>query len=270
MTGNNRRFFSPLLFRGDKGERRKRRMNLGLSLAAFIFAVVFIVSAALAVNLYMQGRSEQAAFDELAKNASETALSSDPYEKYRFIYEQNPDFIGWLKIERTKINYPVMFTPDDPEYYLRRAFDGTESRSGTPFIGAGCDIDSDCCIIYGHNMKNATMFGTLDNYAQADFYAQVPTFTFTTTEEKRVYEVFAALKTRIMYNAEPGFRYYYQAGELTENGFFELTNWLISNALYDAGIVPVYGDQIMILSTCSYHTANGRFIVAARRIDNQN
>lgn len=77
-------------------------------------------------------------------------------------------------------------------------------------------------------------------------------------------------KERQSNNDESDFRYYYQSGYLSERKFSELTSWLITNSLYDTGIVPIYGDQIVILSTCSYHTDNGRFIVAARFMDNEN
>ena len=162
-----------------------------------------------------------------------------------------------------------MFTPDNPEYYLRRAFDGSKSESGTLFVGDDGSINDDLFIIYGHNMDNDTMFGTLDKYADPSFYQDNPTFTFTTVSETRQYEVFAAIKTRVMYTTESGYRYYDQAGELDEEEFSQLINWLQTNALYQTGIAPTYGEQIVILSTCSYHTDNGRFIVAARRIPNK-
>ena len=188
------------------------------------------------------------------------------YTKYAVLYAENSDFVGWLHIDNTNIDYPVMSTLDEPEYYLRRAFDKTSSQSGTPFVGAGSTIDSDLFIVYGHNMKNDTMFGTLDNYAVKSFWEETPSLLFTTTTECREYEIFAALKTRILYQDEPGYRWYYQAGDLTEEAFNELVSYLSENALYDTGITPSYGDQITILSTCSYHEDNGRFLIAARRI----
>ena len=157
-----------------------------------------------------------------------------------------------------------MLTPNEPDYYLYRSFDKTESSSGTPFIGEGGDINSDVFIIYGHNMKNDTMFGTLDFYAKEEFFHKTPVFTLNTVNEKRKYEVFAAVETRVLYQNEEGFRYYEQLGELSEKEFVDLAGWLSENSLYDTGITPIYGEQILILSTCSYNTQNGRFIVAAR------
>ena len=82
----------------------------------------------------------------------------------------NPDFIGWLRIDGTKIDYPVMMKPEDPDYYLRRDFSGKDAKSGTPYIGSGCTPCSDNVIIYSHNMKNGTMFADLLKYADEKFY----------------------------------------------------------------------------------------------------
>lgn len=190
------------------------------------------------------------------------------YTEYAALYAENSDFAGWVHIDNTSIDYPVMFTPQEPEYYLRRAFDKTDSQSGTPFVSADSTIDSDFFIIYGHNMKNDTMFGTLDYYKEKSFWEENPRLSFTTVTEKREYEIFAALQTRVLYQDEAGYRYYFQVGDLTEEAFDELTGWFKQNALYDTGITPKYGEQIVVLSTCSYHTDNGRFIIAARRTDN--
>lgn len=83
--------------------------------------------------------------------------------------EQNPDFFGWISIEGTELNYPVMHTPKDEEYYLRRDFNGEDSQSGVPFLSASCYEGCGNYLIYGHNMKNGSMFATLLAYADRDF-----------------------------------------------------------------------------------------------------
>ena len=115
-------------------------------------------------------------------------------------------------------------------------------------------------------MKNDTMFGTLDRYGHSDFQKENPSFTLTTITEQRTYEVFAAIETRIFYQEESGYRPFFKAGTLTNADYLELVKWLKDNALYDTDITPAYGEQILLLATCSYHTENGRFLVAARRI----
>ncbi|WP_179238689.1 class B sortase [Sedimentibacter hydroxybenzoicus] len=208
--------------------------------------------------------SHQTDMEDKKKSGEEHIIAN-----YASLSELNDDYIGWIKISNTNIDYPVMYTPEDPEHYLRRAFDKTKSISGTPFVGKGAGIDSDCFIIYGHNMgRNDTiMFGTLDNYKEKAFWEENRTFSFYTASEKRTYEVFAAMETRVLYTDEEGLRYYYYSGELSEADFSDLTEWLIKNAIYDTDIVPVNGEQILILSTCSYQTKNGRFVVAARLVN---
>ena len=115
-------------------------------------------------------------------------------------------------------------------------------------------------------MKNGTMFTTLENYKDKEFYEENKVFSFNTLDEYRNYEVFAAFPTKILNAGEEGIKYYDYSGDLSETDFEKISNWLITNSLYDTGIKPTYDEQILILSTCSYHTENGRFVVAARRI----
>ena len=261
--------------------RIKNKLRLGL---ICVFTILLLVSIIEIVITVLEERQEQEAFSCLAEqvrqaeqtpdNSPTLILSSNTepepvnYTEYYLLYEKNNDFVGWLSVDNTKINYPVVFTPDEPEYYLRRAFDKTDSIAGTPFIGESGTIDSDLFIIYGHNMKNDTMFGMLERYKKKSFWQEHPTVQFTTLTEQREYEIFAVLQTRILYQDEEGYRWYYQAGDLTEESFNELIEYTTDNALYDTETIPIYGEQIVILSTCAYHTDNGRLIVVAREKDN--
>lgn len=262
----------------EKRNRHQREKTIWHILVQ-LFIVLFCVSAFMLIQQLWQGKQEQNAFTDLSYLVSQQAESKIEEEKapiegsenamlpqYATLYEMNSDFAGWLKIGNAEIDLPVMLTLDEPEYYLHRAFDKTSSQSGTPFIGVNGTTHSDCLIIYGHKMKNNTMFGTLDYYADRDFWMKNKTFIFDTLYEKREYEIFAALETHIPYANKTGFRYYNSSGELTEAQYKELTDWLIEQSNYDTGIVPAYGEQILILSTCSYHAENGRFVVAARRV----
>ncbi len=273
-----------------RGKRKRRNRIDRIACFAFMgmFAAVLAVSAAMLVKGYVQSHQEQSAFDglsaivaqaeeivsvEVATNDTHDANSSTSTDEqkdtvllqYSELYAMNSDMVGWLNIDSAGISLPVMLTPDDPQYYLRRAFDKTDSQSGTPFIGKGGTVDSDCLIIYSHNMKNNTMFGQLDRYAKEDFWMENRTFSFDSIYDERQYEVFAAVECSILKENDEGFRYYNCAGDLNATAFDELVGWLTEQAIYDTGVIPAYGDQILILSTCSYHTNNGRFIVAARR-----
>lgn len=258
---------------------KKHKMRGIRTCVAVFFGVLLTISLLMLLKDHRQEKTEQEAFEQLCQQVEQgVQVKSSPvsnvenetqpvfHSPYGALQNENPDFVGWLRIENTNIDYPVMYTPDDPQFYLRRAFDKTDSISGTPFIGANCDLGSDCAIIYGHNMKNGTMFGTLNSYEEKEFCLENPSFALTTLTEVREYEVFAAVKCRILDDDESGFRYYDSSGKLSEAEYAALIEWLVKNALYDTGITPEYGEQILILSTCSYHTLNGRFLLASRRV----
>ena len=179
--------------------------------------------------------------------------------------KQNNDLFGWLRIDETPINYPVMHTPDDPQYYLRRAFDKSSSQSGTPFLDAACHEGCGNYIIYGHHMKNETMFGTLPKYADKEYWEQHKTICFDTLYEHGEYEVIAAFYGKAIAEGGPGFRYY-QYTDLTDPAVFaEYMEQVKAAAAYDTGITAEYGDELITLSTCSYHTTDGRFVVVAKK-----
>lgn len=186
-----------------------------------------------------------------------------PYNGYRKLYEMNHYFVGWIKVDGTNIDYPVVCTPDEPEHYLRIDFNDNSATCGTPFIGEGCTVDSDSFIIYGHNMNDKSMFGTLDRYKEEEFWKEHKNFTFNTLTEDREYEIFAAFETQI---ASSAFPYYQYVGEPNEEDFNTLVSTVKEDSLYQTDITPKYGDKIIMLSTCSYHANAGRFVVAAVEI----
>ena len=172
----------------------------------------------------------------------------------------NTDCIGWISIDGTNISYPVMHTPNDPQKYLRRSFHGQYSQSGVPFLDRRCSMDSDNLIIYGHNMKNGTMFSSLRNYTDPAFCAAHPVIEFQTADGMEKYMVFAVAavqKTDTWYS-------FIHAADSTD--FTEQTAAFLQKSLYDTGITPVYGQQIITLSTCYGSGKNGRLIVAAVKL----
>lgn len=108
--------------------------------------------------------------------------SAEPVAELRDLTElfaQNQDCIGWLCVPGTQIDYPVMFTPEEPQRYLRRSFYGAYSQSGVPFLDFRCNENSNL-ILYGHNMRNGTMFGNLTGYTDANFAAEHPVIDLQT------------------------------------------------------------------------------------------
>lgn len=189
--------------------------------------------------------------------------------QYRDLYEQNGDMVGWLRIEGTDIDYPVMQTPGDNEYYLRRGFDKLYATSGTLFLDERCSLGPDPTanwLIYGHNMSDGTMLGELDRYEDPDFYAEHPTFTFDTLTTPGTWQVVAVIRTKLGQDEWP----YYTFFDVHSRAEWQRrVDAVLDLALYDTGVTPEYGDQLLTLSTCgtsSFYT-DERFAVLAVRVD---
>lgn len=259
-------------------------------------AILFLLSGYLVFDYLQEGKTQQKQFNELAamveqvkqQNVSENSepavedrpvlettpdMGSRPVmeeeddilPEYLQIYEANTDFVGWLKIDNTKINYPVMHTPEIRDHYLTRDFYGEHSSRGCLYVREECDVftPSDNVTIYGHNMRDGSMFADLDAFIKREFWEENGVFSFDTLTEHHTYQIFAVFKTTG--NLDDGFAYH-QFVNGTEDEFNSFIATCKSLAYYDTGITPVYGDKILCLSTCEYTRINGRFVVAAVRI----
>lgn len=206
-----------------------------------------------------------------AHPAAESEENETPeiLEQYADLYAQNPDLIGWLKIPGTNIDYPVMQTKADPEYYLHRGFDGNYLYEGTLFLDAGSDIllPSANFLIYGHNMKNNTQFGQLPDYLDESFYTAHPVIQFDTIYETGSYEVIAVFLSQIYSPSDDVFKYYQWGLIDTEEEFDAYVQNAQALAVYDTGQTAAWGDQLLTLSTCYYHTTEGRCVVVARKLE---
>ncbi len=185
------------------------------------------------------------------------------------LHEENPDVVGWIRMEDTKLDYPVMYTPDDEEKYLRKNFEGNYSIAGLPFIDKDCKIDpeSDNVIIYGHNMNDGTAFKALFNYEDEEYWKENPTFYYATLDEERTYEVMSVFYDRVYYKYEDVFKFYQFIDAKNKNDFNEAILNLQEKSLYDTGVTAEHGDKLLTLVTCSYHHDHGRFVVVAKMVD---
>ena len=192
---------------------------------------------------------------------------SDLLPWYQELHNENPDMVGWLQIEGTKVNYPVMQTSvDNANFYLYRDFDKNESVRGCIYAREECDIfkPSDNITLFGHNMKDGSMFAYLGNYYQKSAWENNPQIFFDTLNESPVYKIFAVFKTSGTDGV--GFAYHLMSDAKDEAEFNQFVATCKELAFYDTGITPVYGDKLLCLSTCEYTIDNGRFVVAAVRI----
>ncbi len=268
----------------------KRKRWVGFVLLLMLFGALFLVSATMILRTLAQAQKEKRAFEELAGIVSAPVESTEdamqPEERepeetgdaenapapietpspYALIKERNPDFFGWIYIEDTGLDYPVMHTPEDEEYYLRRDFAGKKAQGGVPFLAAACYEGCGNYILYGHNMKNGSMFATLLSYDEREYWEEHPSIRFDTLHTSGEYEILAAFYSEAYPQDMEGVFRYYRYTDLNEPEVFaEYIEQAERAALYDTGIDAEYGDEILTLSTCSYHTENGRFVVIARK-----
>ena len=253
--------------------QKKKRIAWLYWIPVAILIAVFAFSSFHALRIYLLQRREQNSFAKLREELppEEWDAPSDAFvNRYKSVMDKNGDFACWLKIPDTSIDYPVMKTSeDDPEYYLRRGFDKKYSFAGCLFIGGGCNLDSDSFIIYGHNMDTDTMFGELDRYADPDYALKHRLIRIGTPTENRRYRVFAAFQTKIYAANASVFKYYERIGALDEPTYFDTVANIRSMSIINLADAPQYPAQLLFLSTCSYHTKDGRFVVAAYRVDTE-
>ena len=210
----------------------------------FFCLLLSAVAVIAGVNIYSELKERQkekedfAAVSQIAEPTVTAALTeSEPTEQpaaehnIQALIAENGDCIGWLSIDGTNISYPVMHTPSEPQKYLRRNFYGRYSQSGVPFLDGRCDIQSTNLIIYGHNMKNGTMFSDLKRYADRDFLNAHRTVIFETADGIRYFTVTEVLKTNT------------------------------SDAWYDR--ITADGGRRLILSTCYGSGKDGRLLIIA-------
>lgn len=279
----------------EKKPRRKRKKAVFYILLAF-FGVVFLCSAVyLGYHWILQYR-EGAAYDELAdivasiqSNPTDPAPTEDPLAtdppsagtteppatapaeptmlpEYQPIYEMNNDTVGWIKIEGTVINYPVMQKKDAVDYYLDHNFNKQYAASGAIYVREACDVfkPSDNIVIYGHRVYGGLMFSGLQYYTSRSFWQSHQYITFDTLYERHTYQIFAVFKT----DATPGKGYAYHRfnDALDKDDYDEFISTVKGLAFYDTGITPKYGDKLITLSTCEYTLEDGRLVVVAVRV----
>ncbi|MDE6363510.1 MAG: class B sortase [Lachnospiraceae bacterium] len=192
--------------------------------------------------------------------------------KFTQLYEENQDFVGWLRIPGTKIDYPVMTRNGDNDYYLDKNFHQQHDKNGLLILDYRNHIDNRTVeapqnfIIYGHNMRTGVMFGTLKNYKDKTFCDEHMTIRFDTLYEESEYRVAAAMLSGVAYEDEDVFRYYDAIDISTEENFKAFQENVLGNAIYTTEETLAYGDTCLILSTCDNYKEDGRFVLVAKKV----
>ena len=188
-------------------------------------------------------------------------------DEYKNLYNKNKSIIGWLKIDDTIIDYPVMQSPDY-EYYLDHNFNQEYDKNGSIFMDPACDVlkPSTNLILYGHHMKSGNMFGKLDLYASEKYMKEHGRIRFDTIYEKAEYQVMYVFRDSLKQDTEITFKYYQFIDANSPEEFTSNMLAMEEMSLYDTGITASYGDRLLTLSTCDSSEEDGRFVVVAKRV----
>lgn len=245
---------------------KKDKNSIRIIISFVLFCIFILICVYLFIYFYSDNDAKilnEIEIDEskITENKTEKMLKLEELQRK---YE---NIIGWLEIEETNINYPVMQTVDN-EFYITHNYKGEEAASGALFLDKKFDLKkpSTNYLIYGHRMRNGTMFEDLYKYREKDFYEKHKKIKFITNKEEAEYEIIATFYSRVYYKSEKNvFRYYFFIDANNEKEFNEYVENCKKASIYDTGITAEYGDQLITLSTCEYSQEDGRFAVVARK-----
>lgn len=260
-------------------ETTKKKTKLGPYIFYYIGLLVLTIALSFLVNMFLDWYLTKKAFDDVRNLIIEVTEYDDEYiyigeddspvENYRFkdVWEKNHDFVGWITVPGTMIDYPVMQTKDNEQYYLHRNFWKNYDYEGVPFCSALSDVKkpSDNVLIYGHNMRYGSMFHDLEKYYTESFYKEHKYFNFDTIYRDGTYEIIGVVKTDVY----PSSYQYYNVANCTKKEFDDYLDFIKNKSIYKTDIVDdvQYGDKLVTLSTCAYHNAKGRLLVIGKLID---
>lgn len=188
---------------------------------------------------------------------------------YADVFTAYDDIVAWLVIPDTDIDYPVVWTPEDENYYLYRDIDGNKDNNGCLILDTDSSVAplSTNLIIHGHNMRSGAMFGNLTDYEDLNFYKDHKQITLYTEECRRSYEIISVFRSQVYKKKDTVFKYYkfFQANTQEEFEYFYQNIKNLSQ--YDTGVTAEFGDRFLTLSTCVYHVEQGRFVVVAKEAE---
>lgn len=227
---------------------------------------IMLISSYFLIKNFKEEDKQKNIFTELSniatKRNEQTEENQIDLEK---LYKINNDIVGWLKIDNTNINYPIMQTRNKPNFYLDKNFYKEYSFMGTPYIDENCDIEnSNNIIIYGHHIKGNKMLGELENYKSEEYYKNHKIIKFYTRDTMIEYEIISVFKTTVYDNV--GFKYYQFYNMEKEREFNTFVNKCKELSFYEIKETAKFGNKLITLSTCEYSKQNGRLVVIAKQI----
>lgn len=239
---------------------KKKKTSLIIILLIFILCLLLIA-------IYFSFKDEEKTLNK-KHNEEKEIIDTDKLDEIKQMHEENSDLIGWLKIDDTKIDYPVMYTKGE-DYYLYKNFKKENYKPGSLFVDKHNTVDprDTNLIIHGHNMDDGSMFHDLINYKKEGFYKNHKTFTFYTLEEKEEYEIVSVFLSKVYNVDDVVFKYYKFYDAKTKSEYDNYIDNIKKLQLYETNVSASYNDKLITLSTCEYSQENGRLVVVAKKKD---
>lgn len=256
-----------------KSRHSKKYNNKLKKIILLLLIVIFICGIGYMIYYFYSNNKDKKANLNILDNViiDDAEITEEKTEKMLQLEElqkENNEIIGWLEIEDTNINYPVLQTNDN-NFYLSHNYKKEKANTGSLFLDKDFDLvnGSSNYLIYGHRNTKGLMFEDLMKYAKEDFYKEHTKIKFTTNKEDSVYEIMSVFYSRVYYKSEKNvFRYYYFVNANNEQEYNDFVNNAKKASIYDTGVNANYGDQLLTLSTCEYSQEDGRFVVVAKKL----
>ena len=259
-------------------EGRKQKAN-GKLIAIIILSVILIASIAyLIYYVYTQWQNKKMMEDlanfvvtsntEVSQNTSEEEQRKQTLlANLQELKQQNSDLVGWLTINGTEVNYPVVQT-DNNDYYVNHNFEKQSNELGSIFLDKDCSIEKPTAnfLIYGHRSNGGQMFETLTKYKEEDFYKEHPTFEFATLEEVSKYQIIAVFQSQVYLKSQDVFKYYFFKDAENEEEFNNYIENVKKLSLYNIAETAQYGDQLIIYTNSNYKVEDGKFAIVAKKV----
>lgn len=250
--------------------------EIKLKILSIIFFLLFLATTSYLVYTSIESYYSDKIQREMSENMRDDNATqikkikgAEILPKFLANYDKNPQFAGWIKIEDTMIDYPVMKPAEDNYFYLTHGPDGSRSKYGAIYMDISSDLlnPSTNLILYGHYFRDGSMFGTLKNYKNENYYKEHAIIKFDTLYEEGVYEIISVFTSKVYKKDQNVFKYYQYTNIQSKAKFDEYVSNVKKLSRYEIKETAEYGDSLITLSTCDDWTENGRIAVVAKKLD---
>ncbi|MDR0879617.1 MAG: class B sortase [Clostridioides sp.] len=251
-------------------------------MAMAICAIALVTSGVKIYEHAMEAREQSQKFDDVLnmleksgkkgeKENSTEELDTTKVPKMSELWtlrKKNSDLVGWINIANTRINYPVMQTKENRDYYINHNFEKEKSSYGVPYVDdkSNLDLPSDNIVIYGHHMNNGSMFTDIDRYNDKKFFESNRKVIFNTVNGENEYQIIAVFRATVDTGTHKDFNFYRFTDAQIPDEFENYVNTCKGKSLYDTGVGASYGDKLLTLVTCEYSQQNGRIVLLAKKV----